>query len=156
MSAAQLDRRHDGDPAEIANDTRRLEKWNSFLTTEMEPRILTIQGGNSRTASFLQYQLALNILEAADVDRLLGVLENVDLGLALAASTTDMMSWTDSDGNLRYPYTKGWFDAYVSPHAPLTFRIPPAYSVLISRDPPLFREYLRASTPDRLRGTSTT
>lgn len=47
----------------------RLEKWESMLTPELEKRYMNIGGGNTRIGEFLQYQLAINILEASDTDR---------------------------------------------------------------------------------------
>jgi hypothetical protein len=35
-----------------------------------------------------------------------GVYENAEYGLALAASTTDMMPWVNHDDNMIMPYTK--------------------------------------------------
>jgi hypothetical protein len=59
---------------------------------------------------FLQYQIAINIAEASDTDRIDGMMTNAEYGLALAASTTDMMPWV-IDNTMVFPYTKGWFDA---------------------------------------------
>eukprot|EP00966_Prymnesium_polylepis_P059223 1373012-Prymnesium_polylepis.1 len=46
----------------------RLEKWQSMLTPGLERRYMDIGGGDTRTGEFLQYQLALNIVEASDTD----------------------------------------------------------------------------------------
>ena len=40
-----------------------------MLTPELEKRYMNIGGGNTRIGEFLQYQLAINILEASDTDR---------------------------------------------------------------------------------------
>ena len=59
------------------------------------------------------HQLAINILEASDTDRQNKVYDNANYGLALAASTTDVMPWVE-DQDMVLPYTKGWYDAYIA------------------------------------------
>lgn len=52
---------------------------------------MDIGGGNVKMAKFLQYQIALTIIEATDIDRIDGFTSNTNLGIALAASSTDMV-----------------------------------------------------------------
>ena len=40
-----------------------------MLTPESEQRYMNIGGGNTRIGAFLQYQFAINIIEASDTDR---------------------------------------------------------------------------------------
>ena len=92
----------------------RLEKWQSMLTPDLETRYMAIGGGDVRIATFLQYQLAINIIEASDTDRVDDVTENTDIGLALASSSTDVMPWVDVNHDLVWPFTKGWYDGYIA------------------------------------------
>ena len=90
----------------------KLEKWNSILTPEAELTFMDIEGGMpSRSAQVTQRLLTLNILEATDVDRSMGVYENADIGIALAASAATSVPYVDSDQSLIFSYTKEWFDA---------------------------------------------
>jgi hypothetical protein len=72
---------------------------------------MRLQGGDVEYSVFLQHQLALNIVEASDLDRIRGVDEMAEYGMAIAADTTSMMPWIDEVHAIRWPYTKGWFDA---------------------------------------------
>ena len=92
----------------------QLEKWRSLLTPELETRYMEIDGGSVRTATALQYQLAINIIEASDTDRISGVFDNTNYGIALAASSIDMMPWVDNHKDLVWPYSKGWYDGYIA------------------------------------------
>lgn len=42
------------------------------------------------------------------------IYENANYGLALAASTTDVMPWVNDNEDMVLPYTKGWYDAYIA------------------------------------------
>jgi len=91
-----------------------LEKWESMLTPNTEKRIMELRGGNIKISELLQYQLAINIIEASDTDRIGGVDQNANLGIALAASTTDSLPISNDNRDLVMPYRKGWYDAYIA------------------------------------------
>ena len=111
----QVEKSFATDPTSSPEQVRyKSEKWNTLLTPGAEFVALAIEGGDVRATRALQYQLAIGIIEVADIDRLAGIEQNTDLGLALAASTVDMMPWVDGDSNFKFPFAKGWFDAYVS------------------------------------------
>ena len=78
----------------------------------MEYDFLEVEGGSSSHARFMSASLALNIIEATDIDRQLGVNGNAGIGVALAASVFSAMPSVDSNQNFIFPFTKGWFDAY--------------------------------------------
>ena len=93
----------------------KLDKWASFLSPEWEGRILTVEGGDARTARGFQYLLAMNVLEAGYIDLYNEVDENADMAIALAASTTDVLPWgSDPGGNMELPYSKAWYDSYLA------------------------------------------
>ena len=43
-----------------------------------------------------------------------GLIENADLGITLAAATADMFSWVPDSDSKSFPFTKGWYDAYLA------------------------------------------
>ncbi len=95
----------------------RRQKWNSLLMPDSEKRLLEIQGGSSAVSTFFQYQLALNVLEASNVDRNAGIHSNVDLGLMLAVGSLDQLPYFADggmDAALDYPLSKAYVDAYVA------------------------------------------
>ena len=75
----------------------KLEKWNSIpFMPSTELLFMDIEGGTpSRTAEYVQKLLMVNIIEATDIDRSIGVIENADIGLALAASVTTAVPYVD-------------------------------------------------------------
>lgn len=59
----------------------------------------------------LRKLLMLNIIEATDVDLNIGVLENANIGIALAAKT-DTAPYEDANAEFVWPFSKEWLDAY--------------------------------------------
>lgn len=120
----------------------KLEKWNSIpFMPSTELLFMDIEGGTpSRTAEYVQKLLMVNIIEATDIDRSIGVIENADIGLALAASVTTAVPYVDGaqrsshrtvalhshkksvfdpscttgQQNLIFSFSKEWFDAYTA------------------------------------------
>ena len=99
-----------------ASDTHtnfKLEKWASVFQPSWETVQMDLDGGNpSKMAEFYHSITMINILEAADTDRQLGVTENSDIGVALAATTVHSLPWVDADKNMVWPFQKEWLDAY--------------------------------------------
>jgi len=93
----------------------QLEKWNSALMSASEPVFMDTEGGMpSRMAQYVQKLLMVNIIEATDIDRSIGIKENADIGLALAASVTTAVPYVDGQQNLIFSFSKEWFDAYIA------------------------------------------
>lgn len=77
--------------------TFKLEKWKSVFGPEGELTFMDLEGGMpSRMAKGCQTRLMLNIIEATDIDRSIGVTENADIGIALAAAVGTAVPYVNS------------------------------------------------------------
>ena len=82
----------------------QLEKRNSALMPASELVFMDTEGGMpSRMAQYVQKLLMVNIIEATDIDRSIGIKENADIGLALAASVTTAVPYVDGAQRIAPP-----------------------------------------------------
>jgi len=92
-----------------------VDKWSSIFTSAAEYSLMDLEAGQpSRAARQHQDLLALNIIEATDLDRRLAVTANADIGLALAAATGTAIPYVNSEQNVVFAFSKEWLDAYVA------------------------------------------
>ena len=84
-----------------------IEKWRSIFTPASNALV-----ADENMVRRLQKKLMVNILEATDVDRSVGVVENADIGIALAASSASAVPRLDTEQNVVMSFSKEWLDAY--------------------------------------------
>ena len=94
----------------------KLQKWSSFFLPEAEQgTLMDLKGGNpSEVVKRIHHRLALNIVEATDVDRDDGVTENAKIGVALAARVAAFIPYMSSNDDLIFTFDKDWLDAYIA------------------------------------------
>jgi len=103
--------REQNEPEDLA--AFKVEKWNSIFMPSQELTYMNVAGGMpSEAVSRLQKNLMLNIIEATDIDRSMGVTLNADIGVTLAASAVTATPYVGSEERLVWSFSKEWFDAY--------------------------------------------